>query len=41
MTATAAVWMYRADGARLFGAGEIIPVDFVDSPAKVTPHGAD
>lgn len=29
------VWMYRAEGPRLFKAGETIPDGYVDSPAKV------
>lgn len=28
-------WMYSKDGAKLFEAGEPIPAEYVDSPAKV------
>lgn len=31
------VWLYRADGPRLFEAGETIPDGYVDSPDKVDP----
>lgn len=31
------VWMYRAEGPRLFKAGDLIPDGYVDSPAKVDP----
>lgn len=33
------VWMYRAEGPRLFKAGDIIPPGYVDTPAKLKSDG--
>lgn len=33
------VWMYRAEGQRLFKAGDIIPPGYVDTPAKLKSDG--